>query len=273
MIFLIAKLLLLFGLPIAIAIFWQRRVQAHWNILLFAFGAFAVNYLVQKFLGPVFPLLVDRVMPPIAPPYRMDFYPPWIAVYFISGLFREGTRWLLLRYVATSVRSWQDGIMFGIAYGSIAMLILIGIDVFKSLQDVGLFTPLLERLVAGRSKPSLDEIVVALNQNYFWWKTLFVTWSWGVSLMIFNVGTCLAVVFSVKRRAVLPFLAAVVLYVGYSNSRSVMIHSDFIDLPLGWLPPPLSTILFVELGIFIFALPCLLLILLLRKPMTNETPF
>ena len=87
--------------------------------------------------------------------------------------------------------------------------------------------------------------------------------------MIFNVGTCLAVVFSVQRRAILPFLAAVVLYVVYSNAPAVMIHSSFVDMPLGLLPPSLSTTFLVQFWVFIFVLPCLLLIFLLRKPMTG----
>lgn len=270
MIFLIPKLLLLFGLPIVITIFWHRRVNAHWNILLVVFGAFAVNYLLQRFFGPVLTLLVERIIPPIAPPFRMEFYPPWIVFYFISGLWREGIRWLLLRYVATSVRSWQNGIMFGIAYGSIVMLIVMGNVLFGFLKDMGLFMSTFELLVAGRSRPSLNEIVETLNSDFFWWRTLFLTWTWGVSSMIFNVGTCLAVVLSVQRRAVLPFLAAVVLYVLYSNARAVITHSSFVDTRLGWLHSSFSIAFFVELGVFIFALPCLLLIFLLRKPMTND---
>ena len=151
------------------------------------------------------------------------------------------------------MRSWQDGIMFGIAYGSIVMLIKMGNVIFGFLEDMGLFTSTLELLVAGRSSPSFNEAVGILNSDLFWWSTLFLTWTWGVSSMIFNVGTCLAVVFSVQRRAALPFLAAVVLYVAYANARSVMINTDLIDLhvQLGWLTRPISVTLFVELGVFI----------------------
>lgn len=278
MIFLVPKFLLLFGFPIAIAILWQRRVRVHWNILLFALGAFAVNYLWQRLLGPQIPQFVWEVIPPFALPVWMSFYSSWVAVYLIYGLFREGIRWLVLRYAATNVRSWQDGIMFGIAYGSIVMLLRIGNDFFGNLEDMGLFTSTLEFVVVDRSGLSFDEIVVTLNRNYPWWKILFMTWTWGVFWIIFQVGTCLAVVFSVQRRAVLPFLAAVVLYVVYATARTTVTHSSFLNSLFGWLPSNLHLPFFIEIELLniIFALLCLLLIFLLRKPMATmavkETP-
>ena len=271
MIYPIFMLLALFGFPVASVVLCQKLTRSHWNILLFALGAFAVNYLLQQLLDPLFTMFLERAIPRIRLPYQVMGFLPWIVTYFFFGMLREGTRWTILRYAATNVRSWHDGIMFGIAYGSAVMVVMIGQHVYATLEHTGLFTPTLELLVRGGSKPSFNEIVEALRNGYFWQITLLLILAWGVSSMAFNVGTCLAVVFSVQRRSVFYYLAAVALFVVYSSSKLVVLRLGLIGTPPHWLHPLIYNTLVIELGVFVFALPCLLLVFLLRKPMSADT--
>lgn len=273
MFYLILMFLLLFGFPAAAVVLWQRRFRSSWIIALFALIAFAVNYLLQQLANPIYDPISEAIIPLISPPYHMGFFLPWIATYLVAGLIRESVHWLILRYGATVSNSanlrlsWQDGMMFGIAYGSIIMVLMIGKDIYTSLEFTGLFTPTLELLVAGGSKPSFNEIMETLKNDYHWIRSLLLFLSWGMSSMIFNIGTCLTIVFSVQKKSVIYFLAAVVMYVVYTNARSVMMHSDLVHIQVDWMIQPLVTAYIVELGVLAFTLPCLLPIFLLRKPM------
>ena len=61
---LVAKLLLLFGLPVAIGVFWQRRLRTHWNILALASLAFLVHFSAMKLLNPITSQF-DEVLEPV----------------------------------------------------------------------------------------------------------------------------------------------------------------------------------------------------------------
>lgn len=270
MINLILMFLLLFGFPVVAVVLWQKRFRSSWIIVLFAIIALAVNYLLQELASPIYDSISEAIIPLISPPYQMEFFLPWIAIYFVGGLIREGVHWLTIRYGATSVRSWRDGMMFGIVYGSTVMVLMLGRDVYKSLEFTGLFTPTLDLLVAGGSKPSFNEIMETLKNDYHWIRSLLLFLSWGMSSMIFNIGTCLTVLFSVQKKSVIYFLAAVVMYVVYTNARSVMMHSELVNIQVDWMIQPLVTAYIVELGVLAFTLPCLQAIFLLRKPMTEK---
>ena len=265
MFYLLLIFLLLFGFPVAAVVLWQRRFRSSWIIVLFALIAFAVNFLLQELASPIYDSISEAIVPLIGPPFQMGFFLPWIAIYFVGGLIREGVHWLTIRHGAASVRSWRDGMFFGIAYGSIVMMIMLSKDIYTSLEFTGLFTPTLELLVAGGSKPSFNEIVETLKNDYHWIRSLLLFLSWGMSSMIFNIGTCLIVVFSVRKKSVIYFLVAVVIYVAYTNARSVMMHSDLVNIQVDWMIRPFTTAFVVELGVLAFTLPCLLAIFLLRK--------
>ena len=263
---LIAKLSLMIAVPLATVIVWQRITRSHWAILLFAFGAFAINYLVQiplnRFLPQLISSLAELVSPllPIVAGVGLGLWLFWILKAFVLGLFRESIRWLVLRYAVTNVKSWQDGVLFGIGYSSIAMLTWLGDHVYDIASDS----------MMGMFQPSLDEVVISLNNSFFfhWMTILFSTWRWGVTSMIFNVGTCLAVLFSVQRRDIRPFLAAVGFYCVYSLTPTIIFYSR---LGQGWLSSPFSRIILLPLGTllgtFLVALLSFLLIFRLRKTM------
>lgn len=210
----IAILSLIIVLPAAAAIVWQRHSRAQWGSLFFGFGAFAVNGLVQIPLGQALthPLFGNLLAP--FPNLFMRVPTAWIVWAFIIGLFSAGIRWLILFFPATSVRTWKEGVLFGLGYSCLVALQHLGEYVSKSWEEIELF------------QYSFVETIQIVNDMSRWWEALYVALDWGVVEPIFNVGTCLLVMFSVRRLNVRLFLAAVLWHGLYSELPRVLIfHS------------------------------------------------
>lgn len=258
MIILIAKLSLIIGLNIAVAIVWQKRTQAAWIGLLFALIAFSIHFLARIPLDRLLPLLFDPLVGRLV--FWHGIWPSWIIQFLLFGLLREGVRWLTFRHVATSVQSWRDGVMFGIGYSSLATLLLLGEHIPTHLTSSDLPPPPLISLIATAG---------IVNDSLTWANTLLLTWQWGVVLMIFNVGTSLAVLTSVQRRQVWLLLTAVMLYVIYGAApKMVLLH--YADVQVGGLDPLWSLVFLFNLAYFIAVLPALWLIFRLRKPLDKS---
>lgn len=261
---LIAKLTLIIGLHLAITVIWQKRTGAAWSVLIFALVAFVVHYLARIPLREqIAPLLGLQAGPAHwgvpaevwGLPVMVWGIPTFlIPRYLFFGLFREAVRWLTFRYVATSVQSWRDGVLFGIGYTCFAMLLR-------------LWTLLSEQTVEpGLVPPSLIARIMILKDDFLWEQALSLTWQYGVSNMIFNVGTSLAVLFSVRRRQVWPLLIAALLHV----LIPVAVWLSVIHVPSPQLEWPWRLWFFIawrESAAFIAVLPALLLTFLLRRPL------
>ncbi len=210
----VAILSLIIVLPAAAAIVWQRHSRALWGSLFFGFGAFAVNGLVQIPLGQVLTHpLFGKVLAPF-PDIFMLVPTAWIIMAFTIGLFREGIRWLILFFPATSVRTWKEGVLFGLGYSCLVALQHLGEYVSKSWEEIELF------------QYSFVETMELLNRGISWEEALYFALAWGVVETIFNVGTCLLVMFSVRRLNVWLFLAAVLWHGLYSELPRVLFFSS-----------------------------------------------
>lgn len=246
---LVAKLLLLFGLPVAIGVFWQRRLRTHWNILALASLAFLVYYAAMKLLNPITSQF-DEVLEPV--PGLNHQWEHRIAIQTSLSVMREGIKWLTLRFateipfIAKRNFSWQDGVMLGITYGCIAMLVS-----------------------AGSLSADIYNQTIALNE-FTWQMALIASFRWAVIFMVFNVGTFLIVAFSVQRRAILPFIAAVLWNVLMMNSIPIYLYLAILAIGLGQILRHVPDLIEIQAGAFVIAMLCLIPIFLLRKPMTEK---
>lgn len=189
MLILSAKLLLILFMPLAAVLAWKWRTRAAWRCALFALGALAVNFAVQlpidRYFSELFIVLVGD--PALGDGMRLYL----LAHALAFGLVREGIRWLTFRYAATSVRSWNEGVLFGLGYSAFATLLTLGIYIH-------------------------DDITVHVRMPFLdlpWRYLPKRVWYEGPPLMIFNVATSLAVLASVRRRQVWPFAAAILLWI------------------------------------------------------------
>lgn len=250
------KILFLLSLPVSLVFIWRTRTHASWLSLAFGFGAYAVYHLARKPWGQLVPFLLNHIevyLPKAVWPY-------WILIYLLSGLLHVGTRWLILRYLATNVRSWREGVMFGIGFGSIAMLVLVGQQIVGLEPDSNLF------------RTSLVERMTTLRYLFRWWRTLIMAWHWGVSSMVLHVCTSLFVLFSVQRRDARLLLAALMLYVAFFCVPLIVLERFAFELQVGtlsWreLRQTRDLLAHIPLGLLM-----LWLIFRLRKPM-GQTEF
>ena len=257
MITFIAQLSLIIAVPAAVAVVWQRRTGAAWRTLLFALLAFAVYNIARRPVGdqvtPYFNLLADKEVWGI-PSVVLGIPTLFIPQYFFFGLFREGVRWLTFRYAAKSVQCWRDGVLFGIGYTLLATVLMIW-RLFSDQTGVPELDP-----------PFFVARAMMLKDDFNWTRAIFHAWQYGVVTMIFNVGTSLAVLYSVRRRQVWLLPAAALLHILTRAAFFVALH----HVPPVQLLSPWRVYFptfWGEFVAFIAVLPALWLIFYLRKPL------
>ncbi|MXY96008.1 MAG: YhfC family intramembrane metalloprotease [Caldilineaceae bacterium SB0664_bin_27] len=253
MIDLAAKFSLIVVPPLVIAVAWQKRTGAAWTTLLFALVAFSVHYFARsplvKYVSPYF----DQMFTPMVLGVFISLYPKW----FIFGLFRACVWWLTFRYVATNVLAWRDGVLFGIAYTTLAILVTLWTLLSQQTTDFGL------------APPSIFRKAMILKDDFLWMQATILAWNYGVILMAFNVGTSLVILFGVRRRQVWPLLVAALLYILINASPWFALwtspHIRTGDLSGGWVQN-----YWLEIVKLVASLPAICLILFLRKPLRPE---
>ncbi|MCZ0940900.1 MAG: hypothetical protein OXJ55_19825 [Caldilineaceae bacterium] len=210
----VAILSLAVVIPVAAAIIWQRVSRALWGSLFFGFGAYAVIGLLRIPLDQALstPSIMELFSFPWPPGLVMKFPIGFILYALIYALFREGIRWLILFFPATSVRTWKEGVMFGLGYSWLAALQNLGKYVSEFSRETELNLASFVEAV---------EIVSGLGPEL----TLLFALDWSVAETVFNVGTCLVVMFSVRRRNVWLLLAAVLWNVSYSELSRIVAFS------------------------------------------------
>ena len=250
MITLIAKLFMVVGLHIAITIVWQKRTGAAWRALLFALVAFFIHFFARiplaQQVAPYFDQLDGRMV--------LGVYTPLIPQWLLFGLFREGIRWATFRFLATSVQSWRDGVMFGIGYSSIAFLLMLW----------GLLAP--QTIDPGLVPASPIRRDLLLDDLFVWEHAIFLAWHLVILVMILNVGTSLAVLYSVRRRQVWPLLVAVVIY-ALPNAAPWVAINNIPDAVMEQFMGRWSIIFWREFLLGVAALPAIGMLFLLRKPL------
>lgn len=224
------KFLLILSLFALASVFWQNRTRAAWSSFLFGFLAFGIHFSIRMLLEQFFPRLFDPLEGALL--FGDSLWSSWMTQFFLAGLLRESVRWLTLRHIATSVRSWQDGVFFGIGYSTLTTIITLS-EQFRSL----------------------------LWGSMLGWVYIHV-----IILTVFNAGTCLAVLYSVQKRQVWFLLIAVVLYM-IKSSPSLVVLLYFDDVQIGGLEPQASLSILLFLANAIAVLPPFWLAFSLRKPM------
>ncbi|MDE0076158.1 MAG: hypothetical protein OXO50_01490 [Caldilineaceae bacterium] len=247
----VAILSLVIVLPLAAAIVWQRHSRALWGSLFFGFGAYAVVGLLRipvreaLYLQPVAEIL-NRL------PITLVMGVPhlWVLLNVIHALLREGVRWLILFFPARSVRTWREGVLFGLGYSWLAALQSLGRYIAKRSEEIELY------------RYTFVETVEIMNSQLQPELATVVTLDWGVAQTFFNVGTCLVVMLSVRQRNVWLLLAAIMWYVVYARLGSMVLFNlpemePYMRMPAALTAPTLTRIL-------VALLPFILLLVLRR---------
>ena len=193
---LIVKLLVIICLPVATFIIGKRWTRASWYCLAIAFVAISITALVRT---PLDPVRDSYVLFGKNNPFNLGHMWPYVVLTgTIYGILREGIRWLLMRFAVRTVWSWEEGVFFGICYSVLAVPLVLGVEIHRDITAYGLWHP--------------SQIIPHLNRDWWWRKALYMAWDWSIPMLVLNVGTSLAVLLSVRRRQLWPFLIAVLFF-------------------------------------------------------------
>lgn len=115
---------LMIALPLAVGWWWARRWGARWGV----FFAGGVTFIASQVAHIPFnswvlnPLLTHFGWDPVSD--IMARY--WVAILFglSAGVFEEVARYLAYRFWMKDVRSWREGVFFGLGHGGVEAIIL-----------------------------------------------------------------------------------------------------------------------------------------------------
>ena len=232
-----AKLLLPLAFPVVVTIVWRSLTRSSWKVLPFALGAYILVHIVIIPVRELLPHLLRFTYSNA----DWGYFPYWTASLAFKGLFTEGIQWLILLFVATEVKlfkqgeelSWQEGVLFGLGYGSVGMLTDAGDHFFSLAWDAGVLSSTGPNMPAVFSlfQPSLGEAAVRpMNDLLPWWAVRNLTLGFGVTSFIFHSGSSLALFFSIQRKSVTFFLVAVAYYTVYSLTPELLDHLSLTGL-------------------------------------------
>ena len=120
----IIEILFVVGFPLALGIWFHRRLKVSW--LLFAAGAvtFGLSQAVHMPLNQAIFALIGSP--------GSDSTPSWVMILILgltAGLCEETARYAAYRWVLRNVRSWREALMFGAGHGGIESIVMVGLVV------------------------------------------------------------------------------------------------------------------------------------------------
>lgn len=243
-------------------IIWQRRTKAHWSSLPFCLFAFGVNYVAQEYLSEPISYLSyhDALVPVLA--FLLYFssgmiFFPLVLDAFLLGLIREGGRWLIFRLLATKMKQWQDGVLFGMGYSYLVLL-----------PQLELYFGNISPEHWNQIKGSFTEIVNWVNGMLHPVAVWYFPALWILTFFFFNVVTSVLVLASVQQKKVRYLLIAIVVYVIYHYAPPIMAQS-LSHIDRYWFGGFTRPQIIQELTRFFVPLPFLWLVIHLRKTMSQ----
>lgn len=238
MLILIAKLLATISLPMLATVLWKIRSRAAWACVIAALAAIVIYSLVR------IPLSDYVINTPLFLPDGFPFPPritvQSVAIALVYGTARESIQWLIMRVNAAKLKTWQDGVLFGFSYAAAAVvpeltkyaerrLILAAVGL-KTTPSVGNQTRF--EVIASLGDLPLEMVIDHLGRALPWAAVFYFFFEWSLVPIILNVGTSLAVLYSVRQRKAWPFVAAILCYMilTIADTSVSFTYRSFVEL-------------------------------------------
>lgn len=161
-------------------------------------------------------------------PAQAAYVPLLMAAQLVSsGVFEEGARFVVLRWVFKRIRDWKGAIMFGAGHGGTEACLLVGLGIVNAVILLAGGDALVEqtRAVAPGQADALAQQIAALAATPWWVPALAVYER--VCAVLLHIGLTILVMKAIGgtggRWAWLWWLAAVVFHSG-ANAVVVAIH-------------------------------------------------
>ena len=219
------------SLPVLAAIFWKRRTRIPWT------GAYAALA-----AATIFALLKIPISEYIRPLPFLSLKDPndlqQLAIHsttisLIYGTTRESVRWLIMRHPAARMTTWQAGILFGLAYTAAAaafnLLQLLYWNAAIAAYNLGAITnqdPYITpfQILSSLTDAPLKLIIAEINADFPPFTMLAYFLRWGIVPTALNIGTSLAILYSVHQRKAWPYFAAIACYAAVDGLQLFLRH-------------------------------------------------
>lgn len=293
MLILLAKLLIPPLIPLAGTIIWKRYARATWVPVTAALAAATIYSLVRiplreyVWLNPSFFPAEFGLAPALGP--RV------IAVALIYGAARGTVQWLIMGTQAAGMKTWRDAVLFALAYttaattvstwNSLESLLVRAVIILELIPRAGPLMPI--EMIASLRQAPLSLVVEIVNARFPLRGVPIRAVDLNLSSLLLNFGISLAILYSVRRRKIWPFAAAVIGYAFVTLTPTLMLgwslHSvrglASSNIIAGKIISLLYDLLGDYLGVLLYflpailgALPALALGLYIRKIMAAAEP-
>ena len=250
----IAKFLTPISLPLLATILWQRKTGVPWTGAAAAVAAATIFALLR------IPLYQIADLPIFIPEggYRLlSLSIESVVLTFIYGTVRETVRWTIFRYPAHRMQTWQEAMLFGLAYATAAAMMdttryfsgtfisaAYELETITDQQTTSFDLKTLGRppsalqIIASLVKGSPAEIFEFVNERHRWSAMILPTLNTTIVLTALNISTALATFTSARKRIIWPFAAAVLCYTASAaigkQFSSIVIYTWMTDNPETW---------------------------------------
>jgi uncharacterized membrane protein YhfC len=213
---------LMIALPLVLTIWMLRRFGQSWGL----FGWGALTFIASQVLHIPFNqfLLVPQILKLGFPDSGSGLVIGSLLVGLSAGVFEELARYIVLRRWATSARSWNSGLVYGVGHGGVEAIVLGGLALFAFIQAMALRNADLTQVLGA------DQVALAQEQLKVYW-----TMSPGMALLgavervfalVLQMSAALMVVTAVLRRG-RGWLVIAVLWHTFVDSVAVYIMQRF----------------------------------------------
>ncbi len=222
----IIEILFVVGFPLALGIWFHRRLKVSW--LLFAAGAvtFGLSQAVHMPLNQAIFALVGSP--------GSDSTPGWVMILILgltAGLCEETARYAIYRWVLRNVRCWREALMFGAGHGGIESIVMVGLVVgvvllnMTALQgsDLEVWTAVLG-MPAGMTAQLQGQLDVYWGQD---WITPLLAAGERLSTMIFHIGMAVLVLRAVVHNRPGYWVLAIGLHTAINASALMAVEAGW----------------------------------------------
>ena len=216
------QLLVVLVAPLLLALWIRRRFGAAWSSL----GWGALTFPLSQLLRIPLLLGVAALVNPYAAQWDAEliFWVNFIVLTLTSGLFEEGTRYLVLRWAAKGVQDWKEGLMYGAGHGGIEAILIVGGTAISNIFLLLTADTVLAQL--GQMAPEQAAAVTAqvdAVRALTWLPIALSIWERAIAISL-HIGLSLLVLLGVLRRNFRLVLAAMLIHAAFNGVALVVLR-------------------------------------------------
>jgi uncharacterized membrane protein YhfC len=246
--FMIFSALLVFLLPLGLAVYMYKKEQISLKAILTGVAVFVLSQLLIRI--PILNIL--GMQPWFKGLWTNIFFSAVVVGGFSAGLVEEIGRYLGFRFFLNNELSWKNGIAYGIGHGGIEAILLVGTSYINNIVTSFMINNgTFDRVIA----PQLDGEIAALIKTQLIETSPFLFLAGGLErffAIIIQIALSLIVLYAVVKRKFLFVIYAILLHTLVNGPPVILLQQGF-------------NVWVAELYVFILAAVALLFILRSRK--------